>query len=86
MYVSWFWLTYLEGVGGKGAEDLWRDVQTWRAGQREIAVQILAAHRLLHQPVNQSTASQQNILLAFTLQASASIKYTYIIQRYTDVS
>lgn len=50
---------YLEVVGGEGAEDLWRDVQAWRARQREAAVQILATHSLLHQPVNQCTANQQ---------------------------
>lgn len=49
---------YLEAVGGEGADDLWRDIQAWRAGQREAAVQILATHSLLHQPVNQCIANQ----------------------------
>lgn len=45
--------TYLEVVGCEGADNLWRDVQAWRTGQREAAVQIFATHRLLHQPVDQ---------------------------------
>lgn len=49
---------YLEVVGGEGVDDLWRDIQAWRARQREAAVQILATHSLLHQPVNQCTANQ----------------------------
>lgn len=49
---------YLEIVGREGVDDLWGDVKAWRAGQRYVAVQILATYRVLHQPVNPWTASQ----------------------------
>lgn len=49
---------YLEVIGGEGADDLWGDVQAWRARQREVAVQIFAAHSFLHQPVSGRTDSQ----------------------------
>lgn len=49
---------YLEVVGCEGLGDFWRQVQAWRAGQREVAVQILPSHCLLHQPVNRCTAHQ----------------------------
>lgn len=47
------WCTvYLEVVGSEGTDDLRWDAQTWRARQGEAAVQILAAHGLMHQPVS----------------------------------
>ena len=49
---------YLEAVGGERADALSRYVQSWGAGQREAAVQILPPHGLLYQPVNQHTAHQ----------------------------
>lgn len=55
----WSCTGYLEAVGGEGVDNLWRDVQAWRARQREVAVQISATHSLIHQPVNQRIANQQ---------------------------
>lgn len=48
---------YLEGVGGEWDLHFGRNVQTRRTRQGEIAVQKLAAHRLVHKPVNQHNAT-----------------------------
>lgn len=54
------WCTvYLEVVGGEGTDDLRRDAQAWRARQGEAAVQILAAHGFLHQPVSSREKNQR---------------------------
>lgn len=54
---------YLEVVGGEGTDDLWRDIHAWRAGQREAAVQIFAAHCLLHQPANKQVHQLNHYIL-----------------------
>lgn len=51
--------TDLEIVGREGAEDLWWNIQAWGARQREIAVQILATHGVLHRPADQNATPFQ---------------------------
>lgn len=73
---QWCWVrlvqVYLQVVGGEGTDDLWWDVQAWRARQREAAVQILATHGILHQPV-----SSQNNRSSLRLQRE-TLKSLYL--------